>query len=89
MKKLFILLFVISLLLISTKTAQALSFDGSNDFVNVPNTASLKGLSEATISLWYKARATPSIEASLYYESTNTNGFGRFALSHNSNGDCE
>src|SRR3990167_453699 len=87
MKKLFILLFVISLLLISTKTVKALSFDGSNDYVDVRKTASLKGLSEATISLWYKARATPSIEASLYYESTNTNGFGRFALSHNSNGD--
>jgi len=65
----------------------ALDFDGSNDYVDVGKTASLKGLSKATISLWYKARGTPSIEASLYYESTNTSGFGRFALSHNSNGD--
>ena len=69
------------------RLGKALSFDGSNDYVDVRKTASLKGLSKATISLWYKARATPSIEASLYYESTNTNGFGRFALSHNSNGD--
>src|SRR3990167_9543056 len=79
------ILFIVSLII--PLPVLALSFDGSNDFVNVPNTASLKGLSEATISLWYKARATPSIEASLYDESTNTNGCGRFALSHNSNGD--
>lgn len=65
-----------------------LVFDGTNDFVTMPNSASVQGLSAATISLWYYPIAVPATNsAGIWYESTTVAGFSRFAMFHASNGD--
>ncbi|MCX6789152.1 MAG: LamG domain-containing protein [Candidatus Gribaldobacteria bacterium] len=56
-----------------------LTLDGVNDYVIVPNTASVKGLNAATISLWYKPVAFVT-DGAIYYESTLANGTTRFAI---------
>lgn len=63
----------------------AIGFDGVNDYLVINQKASLKGQSKATISLWYKPNAKPSSgNPALYYESTATAGYTRFAIYHRS-----
>ena len=69
------------------KIGQALDFDIVNDFVVIPAGASLRGLGAATISLWYKPKANPINNTGIYYESTASTAFSRFAIFHQANGD--
>ena len=84
MKKLFILLFVIFLLLISTKTAKALNFDGSNDYVNLGDVLNLS--LPATISMWIKPNTLSSSSANQGLISTDkdNNSFhsGNFTINY-------
>ena len=69
------------------KKGGALDFDGSNDYVTLPSSASFKGQDTATVSLWYKPDQNPSEEAGIYYESTSDSNYTRLGFFHNTSGD--
>jgi hypothetical protein len=48
--------------------------------VLLPNSASINGLANASLSMWIFLGSAPSTQAALYYESTTTTGFTRFGL---------
>lgn len=54
----------------------------SRQAVQLPETASLGGLGEVTLSLWFNPQSIPGITASIYYESTTITGFRRFGIHH-------
>lgn len=61
----------------------AYKFDGKNDYVTVPDTASLSGLTRVTLSVWFKPNKSPvSGNGGIYYESTTTSGYTGFAIFH-------
>ncbi len=68
------------------KLGGALSFNGVNQWVSLPATASLKGLNAATVSLWYYPMTNGG--GILYYESWSS-GSVRFSLGHNINGTVQ
>src|SRR5882724_5345366 len=65
-----------------TSRGMGLQFDGSSDYVSLPPEVSVKGLSAASISVWYLPLASPGGDGGLYAESTNTSGFSRWTLMH-------
>lgn len=50
------------------KHGKALSFDGTNDYVEIPKTASVRGLSYASLSLWVRQTASQTGLKALYIE---------------------
>jgi len=72
------------------KLRNALLFDGVDDYVEIPKTASFAGKNAGSISLWYKPNANPTGgDAALFYESTGSSGYSRFAIFHGLNGDLK
>lgn len=47
-----------------------LSFDGSNDFVTIPNYTAISTITAFTISFWYYHRSMPNVDAYLIYKGT-------------------
>ena len=64
----------------------AIKLDGTNDYIRLPASASVKGLAAASVSLWYYSTANPLSSSAIFYESTATNGFSRFSIFHQTNG---
>jgi hypothetical protein len=62
-------------------------FDGTDDLVTASNSASVKGLTKASVSIWYASNGAPSVNAPLYYESTNTTVKTRLGLFHLTTGE--
>ena len=61
--------------------AAALDFDGTNDFVDVPNGATVKTLSQVTVSVWFNVDTLPGALQYIYHESTpGSNASARFLL---------
>ncbi|MBP9758446.1 prepilin-type N-terminal cleavage/methylation domain-containing protein [Candidatus Dojkabacteria bacterium] len=66
------------------KIGKATSFNGSSDRVTLPNSASIKGSSQVTFTGW--VRPTLQIAQLIYFESTGTSNYSRFAISLDSSG---
>jgi hypothetical protein len=63
------------------KIGQGLSFDGVDDYVSTATGNSIKGATQATISMWIKPVALGSSAKALYTEPRNTDGSLRWTLS--------
>ena len=53
------------------KSGQALKFDGGNDYITIPNSASLNNWSSQSISMWFKMQGTMNQYARLIEKGTN------------------
>lgn len=72
----------------SVTAGTGLLLDGTGDYAALPAGASVAGLAAASIALWYKPTAAPSGNACLWWESTTSTGYTRFALFHLSDNTC-
>lgn len=63
---------------------RALDFDyvagASRQAVQLPNSVSVSNYATASVALWCLLQAAPTNNAGLYYESTSSNGFTKFAI---------
>jgi hypothetical protein len=55
-------------------------FDGANDFINVPVTASVRASTAASISFWFQSPSAVSANYCIFGESTSTAGNNRFSI---------
>ncbi len=62
------------------KYGSALRFDGLNDYVGIPNSASMAGYPQATIEAWVYLTSAPSARAPIYSETTSSSTFRRIML---------
>lgn len=67
--------------------SNALRLNGVNQYVTIPNSISVKGLSERSISLWVNPSLLSGNYKPLFFESTPSNGYTRMAIALNSSGD--
>jgi len=68
------------------KNGSGLRFDGVDDYVDIPDSASVASFTAASVDLWFKPTANPASAAGMYFESTTTSGFTRFGIFHQANG---
>ena len=72
---------------VSGKSGSGVYINGTlSEYVNISRNMSVKGLSAASAEIWFKPTALPASAGAIYYESTNTSGFTRFAIYHHANG---
>lgn len=70
------------------KLGNSATFNGSSSEILLPSGVSVKGLTAASLSMWFNKTSDPSAgqEKRLYYESTDATGFSRWSVRLNDAG---